>query len=77
MKIRLEGLQNLYECMYVSEGLFENADCTKWQATEGGGVLTGLKNSLEEAQAMNKRKYNIDADEEEGEGFFEDVDGTK
>ncbi|CAK0838216.1 unnamed protein product [Prorocentrum cordatum] len=59
------------------ERLFEDADGTKWQVTEGRGLLVGLEDRLEDLKGLYKRKFGLDVDGEEDESLFEDADGTK
>ncbi|CAK0838215.1 unnamed protein product [Prorocentrum cordatum] len=58
------------------ERLFEDADGTKWQVTEGRGLLVGLEDRLEDLKGLYKRKFGLDVDEEEDQSPFEDADGT-
>jgi hypothetical protein len=82
----LDDLKALYQKKFgldvdeevQDEGLLEDADGTKWQVTEGRGVLTGLEDRLQDLKALYQRKYGLDVDdEEEDESLFEDTDGTK
>ena len=54
-------------------GPLEGADGTRWQATGGRGLLTGLESKLGDIKALCMRAFGLDMDEDEYEGSLEDA----